>query len=31
MQGLATRFIPEAARAAFVGVPAALIWLLERR
>jgi SAM-dependent methyltransferase len=31
MQGLAARFIPDAARAAFAGVPAALIWQLERR
>jgi ubiquinone/menaquinone biosynthesis C-methylase UbiE len=31
MQGLSSRFIPDAARAAFVGVPAALIWQLERR
>jgi ubiquinone/menaquinone biosynthesis C-methylase UbiE len=31
MQGFATRFIPDAARAAFVGVPGALIWQLVRR
>ena len=31
MQGMAARFIPEATRAAFVGLPGALIWHLERR
>jgi ubiquinone/menaquinone biosynthesis C-methylase UbiE len=31
MQGMAAQFIPEATRAAFVGLPAAMIWQLERR
>jgi ubiquinone/menaquinone biosynthesis C-methylase UbiE len=31
MQGMAARFIPEATRAAFVGLPGALVWQLERR
>jgi ubiquinone/menaquinone biosynthesis C-methylase UbiE len=31
MQGMAAQFIPEATRAAFVGLPGALIWQLERR
>jgi hypothetical protein len=31
MQGMAAQFVPEATRAAFVGLPAALIWQLERR
>jgi ubiquinone/menaquinone biosynthesis C-methylase UbiE len=30
MQGPATRFIPQAAEAAYVGVPGALIWDLDR-
>jgi hypothetical protein len=30
MQGPASSFIPDAAQAAFVGVPAALIWELEQ-
>jgi ubiquinone/menaquinone biosynthesis C-methylase UbiE len=30
MQGMAAQFIPEATRAAFVGLPAALIWHLRR-
>jgi hypothetical protein len=30
MQGPASSFIPEAAEAAFVGVPGALIWELDR-
>jgi ubiquinone/menaquinone biosynthesis C-methylase UbiE len=31
MQGMAAQFVPEAARAAFAGLPAALIWQLRRR
>jgi ubiquinone/menaquinone biosynthesis C-methylase UbiE len=31
MQGMAAQFIPEATRAAFAGLPGALIWQLERR
>jgi ubiquinone/menaquinone biosynthesis C-methylase UbiE len=31
MQGMAAQFIPDATLAAFVGLPAALIWQLERR
>jgi SAM-dependent methyltransferase len=31
MQGMAAQFIPEATRAAFVGLPGALIWQLRRR
>jgi SAM-dependent methyltransferase len=31
MQGMAAQFVPEATQAAFVGLPAALIWQLERR
>jgi ubiquinone/menaquinone biosynthesis C-methylase UbiE len=31
MQGMAAQFIPEATQAAFVGLPGALIWQLERR
>jgi SAM-dependent methyltransferase len=31
MQGMAAHFIPEATRAAFVGLPGALIWQVERR
>jgi SAM-dependent methyltransferase len=31
MQGMAAQFIPEATRAAFAGLPGALIWHLERR
>lgn len=31
MQGMAAQFIPEATQAAFVGLPAALVWQLERR
>jgi len=30
-QGMAARFIPDATEAAFVGLPGALIWQLERR
>lgn len=31
MQGMAAQFIPDATRAAFTGLPGALIWQLERR
>lgn len=31
MQGMAAQFIPEATRAAFVGLPGALVWHLRRR
>jgi SAM-dependent methyltransferase len=31
MQGMAAQFIPEATRAAFAGLPAALVWQLIRR
>ena len=31
MQGIAARFVPEATRAAFAGLPGALIWQLRRR
>lgn len=31
MQGMAAQFIPDATRAAFTGLPGALIWHLERR
>jgi hypothetical protein len=30
MQGLASEFIPDAAAAAYIGVPGALIWDLDR-
>jgi hypothetical protein len=30
MQGMAAQFIPEATRAAFVGLPGALVWQLTR-
>jgi ubiquinone/menaquinone biosynthesis C-methylase UbiE len=31
MQGMAARFIPDATKAAFTGLPGALVWRLERR
>jgi SAM-dependent methyltransferase len=31
MQGMAAQFVPDATRAAFTGLPGALIWQLERR
>jgi SAM-dependent methyltransferase len=31
MQGMAAQFLPDATRAAFTGLPGALIWQLERR
>lgn len=31
MQGMAAQFIPDATRAAFTGLPGALVWQLERR
>jgi hypothetical protein len=30
MQGMGAQFVPEAARAAFVGLPGALVWRLRR-
>ena len=31
MQAMAAHFIPEATQGAFVGMPGALVWQLERR